>query len=71
MPVYERGMAALEDAHKTLEQQFVELQQKKIYLLQQHRSNSAKTESNFDSPLLEWTFVDRPDQPEPRYTVQV
>ena len=56
MPVYERGMAALEDARKTLEQQFHELQQKKVYLLQQRRSKTARIESNVVSPLLEWTL---------------
>ena len=71
MPVYERGIEALEDDRKQLELQFHELQQLKLQELQQRRSETATIESNVASPVLKWRFVDRPGQPEPRYTVQV
>ena len=71
MPVHGRGIEALEDDRKKLELQFHELQQLKFQELQQRRSETATIESNVASPMLEWIFVDRPGQPEPRYTVQV
>ena len=71
MPVYERGIEALEDDRNKMELQFHELQQLKFQELQQRRSETATIESKVASPMLEWIFVDRPGQPEPRYTVQV
>ena len=56
---------------KKQELQFRELQQLKFQELQQRPSETATIESNVALLMLEWIFVDRPGQPEPRYTVQV